>query len=127
MRRIEMDRDIQEKKVVKLQKDLLDMDRKKYQAELKAKEMTDSIKKSQRSSMMDAKTLLTQQSSMEQKLLKSELEQRKKDAQIQKLQEQIRYNLSRHPQGAASNIVDSARKQPLNLNRAKTDDDQQSQ
>ena len=49
------------------------MDRKKYQAELKAKEMTDSMKKVQRSSQMDAKGLMSMQSSIEQKLLNSEL------------------------------------------------------
>lgn len=55
------------------------MDRKKYQAELKAKEMVQSMNHVKKSSMMDAKGLLNMQSSMEQKLLKSELDLKKKD------------------------------------------------
>jgi len=78
------------------------MDRKKYQAELKAKEMVQSMNHVKKSSMMDAKGLLNMQSSMEQKLLKSELDLKKKDMQIEKLQEQVRYNLSRHPSGISS-------------------------
>ena len=41
-----MDLEIQTKKVGKLNKELLDMDRKKYQAELKAKETVDEMRKS---------------------------------------------------------------------------------
>ena len=38
IRRLEMDKEIQEKKVAKLQKEMLDLDREKYKVELKAKE-----------------------------------------------------------------------------------------
>ena len=41
-----MDKEIQEKKVAKLQKELLDLDREKYKVELKAKETVDELKKS---------------------------------------------------------------------------------
>ena len=44
MRRLEMDKEIQEKKVAKLQKDLLNLDRQKYQAELKAQESVTSMR-----------------------------------------------------------------------------------
>ena len=44
MRRLEMDKEIQEKKVAKLQKDLLNLDRQKYQAELKAQESATSMR-----------------------------------------------------------------------------------
>ena len=36
-----MDKEIQEKKVAKLQKEILDLDREKYKVELKAKETVD--------------------------------------------------------------------------------------
>ena len=41
-----MDLEIQTKKVGKLNKELLDMDRQKYQAELKTKETIDELRKS---------------------------------------------------------------------------------
>ena len=41
IRRLEMDKEIQEKKVAKLQKEILDLDREKYKVELKAKETVD--------------------------------------------------------------------------------------
>ena len=44
MRRLEMDKEIQEKKVAKLQKELLDKDRKIYQAELKVTEKNQEVK-----------------------------------------------------------------------------------
>ena len=45
-----MDLEIQTKKVGKLNKELLDMDRQKYRAELKVKETIDEMRKSQRTS-----------------------------------------------------------------------------
>ena len=41
-----MDKEIQEKKVAKLQKEMLDLDREKYKSELKAKEAVNELKKS---------------------------------------------------------------------------------
>ena len=72
-----MDKEIQEKKVAKLQKELLDMDRKKYLAELKAKESATTMRQMQKQSHSGVKDLIGQASSTEQRLLKSELELKK--------------------------------------------------
>jgi len=63
------------------------MDRQKYQAELKAKQSVDEMRSVQKTSMRDAKGILSVQSSFEQKLLKTELELKKAEKQIEKLQE----------------------------------------
>lgn len=60
-----MDKEIQEKKVAKLQKEMLDLDREKYKIELKAKETVQELKKNQRTTMNDVKGRQTAQSNVE--------------------------------------------------------------
>ena len=80
-----MDKEIQEKKVAKLQKEMLDLDREKYKVELKAKETIDEMKRSQRSSMNDVKGRVSVQSSMENKIVKSQMDLKKANKEIERL------------------------------------------
>ena len=59
-----MDLEIQTKKVGKLNKELLDMDRQKYRAELKVKETIDEMRKSQRTSQRQNQGAIVGQSGM---------------------------------------------------------------
>ena len=127
MRRLEMDKEIQEKKVAKLQKDLLNLDRQKYQAELKAQESVTSMRQMQKQSSTGVKEMIGLQSSTENKLLKAELELKKANAQIEKLQDQLRHSLGRHP--SAQNFHppqthggESARKSPPMRSKENTEE-----
>ena len=60
MRRLEMDKEIQEKKVAKLQKDNLELDRQKYQAELKAQESATSMRQMQKQTKTGVKEMIGQ-------------------------------------------------------------------
>ena len=113
IRRLEMDKEIQEKKVAKLQKEMLDLDREKYKVELKAKETIDEMKRSQRSSMNDVKGRVSAQSSMENKIVKSQMDLKKANKEIERLQEQLRYALGKQKNYSASKQTEegSARKQ----------------
>ena len=90
-----MDKEIQEKKVAKLQKEILDLDREKYKVELKAKETVNELKRSQKSSQNDVKGRATAQSGTEQKLQKSQMDLKKARMEIERLQEQLRYSLGK--------------------------------
>ena len=69
-----MDLEIQTKKVGKLNKELLDMDRQKYRAELKVKETIDEMRKSQRTSQRQNQGAIVGQSGMQQQLTKKDKE-----------------------------------------------------
>ena len=68
IRRLDMDNNILEGKVAKLQKQLLDKDRQSYQTELRAKEQMEEAQKIQKQSLSDMRGQAGQRSKIETEL-----------------------------------------------------------
>ena len=89
IRRLDMDNNILEGKVAKLQKQLLDKDRQSYQTELRAKEQMEEAQKIQKQSLSDMRGQAGQRSKIETELQKSQLELRRSKNEIEKLKQQL--------------------------------------
>ena len=82
-----MDIDIKEQKIKQLEKQLLKMDQSKYQVELKAKETAEQAKAAQMAAMKDGMNIAGAKGSVEYKLQKSQMDLKKSQMQVEKLQE----------------------------------------
>ena len=65
IRRLGQENELQEKRIAKLQKEKLDLDREKYKVELKAKENLDQLRKSQKAGANDIKGRVRVESGIE--------------------------------------------------------------
>ena len=91
-----MDIDTKEAKNQQLQKQMLKLDQSKYQAELKAKQTLDQVRRVEEAASKSGQYLAGSKGGVETKLQKSQMDLKKAQMQIEKLQEQLRLALGKH-------------------------------
>ena len=91
-----MDLDIKDNKYAQLQRQIQQKDKQQYLQELKAKETVDKAKAMQIAALKDGQNIAGAKGSVEQKLQKSQMELKRAQMHIEKLQEQLRAALGKH-------------------------------